>query len=204
MEGKLPRSERTRRSILHAAAELFDTHGIRKVSINDIARKSQISQVTVYNYFASREELLKATAEMVVRSLGDGFQKLVRQKAPFEDKLRYFILQQTPGEERQKSLVYQRFLQEFMLDYAETWQTIRTGDTAKDLFKLLSEDLYKEGREAGYIDPEISRVTFALIIIVIRRGLFYQSEVMPEVNLVPGFDEKLVSFIISGFKGKER
>lgn len=49
-----------RRQIIDAAIECFATTGYHAVSISDLARHAGISKGLMYNYFSSKEELLKA------------------------------------------------------------------------------------------------------------------------------------------------
>ena len=48
-----------RRQILDAAIECFATTGYHAVSISDLAKHAGISKGLMYNYFSSKEELLK-------------------------------------------------------------------------------------------------------------------------------------------------
>jgi AcrR family transcriptional regulator len=52
--------ESKRRQILDAAVECFATTGYHAVSISDLAKHAGMSKGLMYNYFASKEELLKA------------------------------------------------------------------------------------------------------------------------------------------------
>lgn len=45
--------------IIEAARELFYQFGFKKVSMDEIARKSNVTKKTIYMYFRSKEELLK-------------------------------------------------------------------------------------------------------------------------------------------------
>ena len=45
--------------IINAARELFKNYGFKKVSMDEIARKAEVTKRTVYKYFASKQDLLK-------------------------------------------------------------------------------------------------------------------------------------------------
>jgi DNA-binding transcriptional regulator YbjK len=49
---------RTQRGLRAAAFELFDQHGYRAVSIDDIAAKANVSRTTFFNYFSSKEGVI--------------------------------------------------------------------------------------------------------------------------------------------------
>ncbi|MDO9377770.1 MAG: TetR/AcrR family transcriptional regulator [Nocardioidaceae bacterium] len=54
---------RTRQRIADVAAELFASHGYDDVTMLDVARAAEVSDQTVYNYFAAKQELVLDRAE---------------------------------------------------------------------------------------------------------------------------------------------
>ena len=50
-------------SILDAALVEFDRHGIRKVALDDVARRAGVSRTTIYRRFANRDELVAAVMD---------------------------------------------------------------------------------------------------------------------------------------------
>ncbi len=60
--------ERTRRAILEAAAELFETRGYEDTTVADIAAAADVGTRTFFNYFASKEELLFPESDERVRA----------------------------------------------------------------------------------------------------------------------------------------
>ena len=57
MDGFERRRQEKKDAILSAAWELFKKYGFNKVSVADIAKKASVSQVSIYNYFVSKENL---------------------------------------------------------------------------------------------------------------------------------------------------
>jgi AcrR family transcriptional regulator len=50
-------------AILDAALDEFDRHGIRKVALDDVARRAGVSRTTIYRRFANRDDLVAAVME---------------------------------------------------------------------------------------------------------------------------------------------
>lgn len=50
-------------AILDAALVEFDRHGIRRVALDDVARRAGVSRTTIYRRFANREELVAAVMD---------------------------------------------------------------------------------------------------------------------------------------------
>ena len=47
-------------AILDAALTEFDQHGIRRVALDDVARRAGVSRTTIYRRFANRDDLVAA------------------------------------------------------------------------------------------------------------------------------------------------
>ncbi|MEU7765819.1 helix-turn-helix domain-containing protein [Nocardia sp. NPDC049190] len=60
--------ERTRRALLEAAAELFETRGYDETTVADIAAAADVGTRTFFNYFGSKEELLFPESDDRVRA----------------------------------------------------------------------------------------------------------------------------------------
>jgi AcrR family transcriptional regulator len=52
------KKRQTREAITEAAMNLFALHGFDKVSVSDVAAAADVSKVTVFNYFATKEDLV--------------------------------------------------------------------------------------------------------------------------------------------------
>lgn len=71
MDGFEKRREQKKRNILEAALALFMEYGIQRVSITEIAKKANVSQVTIYTYFESKENLVRLVFKFYVdQSMG--------------------------------------------------------------------------------------------------------------------------------------
>ena len=64
---KLRKSERTRRTILEAARELFAIHGYDKASMRAIATQANIDPSMVIRYFTNKETLFAAAVDIDLR-----------------------------------------------------------------------------------------------------------------------------------------
>ncbi len=56
----MPQMKSTLNRILLAARETFVSRGIRRTTVDDIAAAAGVSRITVYRYFPSRDELIRA------------------------------------------------------------------------------------------------------------------------------------------------
>lgn len=74
------RSESTNK-ILMAAMELFATHGYPGTSVNAIAKKAGVSKGLIYNYFESKEDIVKGLITMMLKMADDIMDKAATEKA---------------------------------------------------------------------------------------------------------------------------
>lgn len=75
MDGFERRREQKKKSILNAAWDLFKQYGYNKVSIAEIAKKASVSQVSIYNFFGSKENLKH---ELLKKLLNEHYQYLFK------------------------------------------------------------------------------------------------------------------------------
>jgi AcrR family transcriptional regulator len=61
--GALPRGERTRQRILHAAAQCFAASGFSRTTVEQIATGAGVSKGIVYHHFRAKELILEALLE---------------------------------------------------------------------------------------------------------------------------------------------
>ena len=65
------RSEEKRREIVRVAAKAFEELGYERTSMLTIAERLRGSKQTLYNYFGSKEELLRAVLDFDVGEVAD-------------------------------------------------------------------------------------------------------------------------------------
>ncbi|MBP1917471.1 AcrR family transcriptional regulator [Lederbergia galactosidilyticus] len=150
MDGFEKRRELKKRDILEAALALFMEYGIQKVSITEIAKKANVSQVTIYNYFESKDNLVRLVFKFYVDEIWDEQKRLLVNDLPFNEKIKKIIFEKGIAANQ----ISERFFQDFMKDYA-SGQSYVEEVYQKEALPLFIK-LFNEGREQGYIDSEIS------------------------------------------------
>ena len=71
-----------RTRILDASLEASTIHGLKRMSVTDVAERAGISRVTLYKHFASKDELIAAS---VLREAGVIVEAVLRAATPHED-----------------------------------------------------------------------------------------------------------------------
>src|SRR3954468_689632 len=80
------KKEQTRRLIAETARRLFAERGFDAVTVGEVARAADVSEKTVFNYFATKEDLFYAGME----AFEDRLLGAVRDRGPGETALAAF------------------------------------------------------------------------------------------------------------------
>jgi len=76
----MDRRDKTRHTILSAACALFIKHTVSRVTVDEIASYAGISKKTLYNHFASKEELESSVFLSLIDDVREDVRKLSRLK----------------------------------------------------------------------------------------------------------------------------
>ncbi len=74
--------------ILRVGTECFSKRGYQATTIEEIAARVEISRVTFYTYFKSKEELLQAIFQRGLHDYEQGLTAILREDLPRREKLR--------------------------------------------------------------------------------------------------------------------
>jgi AcrR family transcriptional regulator len=91
MDGFERRREEKKEAILNAALELFKQYGFNKVSIVDIASKASVSQVSIYNFFQSKENLKNELLKKLWGNYYQSITSIMESDADIKSKIEKFF-----------------------------------------------------------------------------------------------------------------
>jgi len=190
------RIERNKERILRATLELFQVHGIKKTTTNDVARKAGVSPATVYNHFGSKEDLVRAAVKYFLTGAAADFRKIVEGDLPFMEKMEQVLLY--------KSDMFGQYQGELL-------QTIISEDPEiRQLIDSVSRveitpyviDFYEEGKRQGYINPELSTETIMRFSEITRRGMAAESSLSEDPEHNRKLLQELAPLFLYGILGK--
>ncbi|MBP2079503.1 TetR/AcrR family transcriptional regulator [Oceanobacillus polygoni] len=151
MDGFERRREQKKKDIIEAAIALFIKYGVQKVSIAEIAKEASVSQVTIYNYFESKSNLVQHTFQYYVDQIWDEMKHLLTSELPYEEKIKQLI---SFEKNMANSSTNNQFYQDLLKDYA-TGQSYVEEVYIKEGLPLLIE-FVNDGKNQGFIDPSLS------------------------------------------------
>lgn len=192
MDGFEKRREQKKKDIVEAALALFMEYGIQKVSISEIASKAKVSQVTIYNYFESKDNLVRFVFKFYVDQIWNEQKGLLESEHPFNEKIKGVIFEKG----NRANQIGEKFFQDFMKDYASGQSYVEELYT-KEALPLLMK-LFDEGRVQGYIDSTVSNEAILFYLQMFQQYL--QREDISHIVLP--IAEDLTKLFFYGIAGK--
>jgi len=135
-------NELKREKYLNLLTQTFKVHGLRKYTMDNIAKELNITKATLYQYFKSKDEMVEIILESVIFQLRD-FEKIAQnQNLSFEERY-YQIIELFAGVISDISNI---FLEDLRNDYPKLWKDIQNfiEYTSEVLFLF-----YDSGKKAG-------------------------------------------------------
>lgn len=88
---KTPKNPVKGAAILQAAERIFAQKGFHEATISEIARKSKVSEATIYEYFSSKEELLFSIPARTTQQYEEKNREILKYIQGAANKLRFLI-----------------------------------------------------------------------------------------------------------------
>ena len=175
MNGFQRRRELKIQSILQTAIELFSVRGIKAVSIAEIAKKANVSQVSIYNFFGSKDNLGKQAIFTLTTEKMKWFETLVNSNDPFREKFEKMLFKKT----RDAGKYSEEFRQSLPLDDADV-QNFITEYYQNKITPLLLKFI-EQGKKEGCVNPDLSTEAI-LLYLDLFKPLLTQADISETVR----------------------
>ncbi|ANY74653.1 TetR/AcrR family transcriptional regulator [Paenibacillus ihbetae] len=87
MNGYEKRKEMKKATIVNATLELILKNGVAGTTIESIAKKAQVSKVTVFKHFSSKENLVLSVFSSYMNNMMDEFEELIASDLSAKEKI---------------------------------------------------------------------------------------------------------------------
>lgn len=159
MNGFEKRKQQKMNQILQAATHLFSTNGVQQTSVSNIAKAAHVSQVTIFNYFESKQKLIEQAIQHFMDMEHSKFYDIVHSKElSFAEKTEKLIINKSTL----AITIYPDFYEIIMQEYAkpDSWISQSFWERGMELFHLF----FEQGKNEGMIDPSLSHETIFFYI----------------------------------------
>jgi AcrR family transcriptional regulator len=145
------RENKKYQDLINTARLLLFKYGIKRVTIEEICEKANVSKVTFYKYFHNKDDLVMKILEEWIESGVQEFLAIRDENIPFMDKMLKLI--------RLKLATAQEYSHEFIEDFMgsnETMKQFYHQATSKtmELITYFIEEAQKEGQFRKTVPPE--------------------------------------------------
>ncbi|MCH1626505.1 TetR/AcrR family transcriptional regulator [Ferdinandcohnia quinoae] len=193
MDGFQRRREQKKINILEAALSLFMEFGVKKIAISEIAKEANVSQVTIYNYFESKHNLVHETFLYYLDKASDEFDQIINNNTiDFPEKIKQIVFAKKEAAQQIHEDFYDYLMKEYTTD--KNYMEKIYVEQAIPRFIVL----FDEGKKHGYVDPNLSNEAILLFIQAfhdyIQREEVYQ-KILP-------ITEDIMNLIFYGIVGK--
>jgi AcrR family transcriptional regulator len=188
--------QQKKQNILQAALNLIKKYGIKKVNIYDIAREAEVSQVTIYSHFGSKENLIREAVKLFLEEYIENFVELMKSEMPYLKKLEMIVFE--------KNQIISRYGGEFthamytndpeMKAYMDRYMN--------DIIIPMTLNLLHQGKREGYINKNLADESIMAYLQIIRSG-YSDPEVLAFVSQKPRILKDLISLYFYGFDGEQ-
>ncbi|WP_208591536.1 TetR/AcrR family transcriptional regulator [Gracilibacillus suaedae] len=192
MDGFKKRTQRKMNKILEVSLQLFSNYGIKNVPIAKIASEANVSQVTIYNYFESKEKLIYETMVYFVEKEYQKFQDIIDSDISFPEKIEQIIFNKTDDAAKINEELYHYLMHDFTNEGSYIDKVYQ--EKALPLFN----QLIAEGKSKGYIHQDISTEA---IMIYIHMFKDYMKKDDISDHILP-LTEDIIKLFFYGMMGK--
>ncbi|NGM82882.1 TetR/AcrR family transcriptional regulator [Paenibacillus sp. 7124] len=191
------RAAKIRRKIMKTTIEMLKTWEPKRMRIADIAKAAGVSQVTIYNYFGSKEKLLEQSFKDYIDQSIEGFEQFMQGNPTIKDFVKYSIDQ----EKAQYSVLSPSQIKELMVDDPEMFSYIQER-YEKTVLPLIVR-LVEEGKARSEISPKISSNSVLIFMNMYMKSVGDLLEVARKQDNMDTFLEEMTHLFFYGLCGRE-
>lgn len=187
-----------RQNIIDSALSLFgNTHDVKKVSLESIAKAAGVSPTTIYNSFGSREKLIFEVIKVLINQSMESNRLLIQSALPFPQKMAAVVSGKQDLIAQYNSELVNKIMSqdEGMRPYID-----RLYETE---IKPLWECMIKDGKKQGYIDPGLDETALMIYLDVIKAGFAGRQDLLKSLTASPEMLRGLTKIMFYGFLNRD-
>jgi AcrR family transcriptional regulator len=154
--------EKKRNDIACACKDILLEHGIKNLTISQIAKTANIGKGTVYEYFKNKEEIVFEIMTTFITEHEKNLSEIITENISIKEKLFHFLYLGFKDEHSRKQLaLYREFLAISMT--SGTSEMIDFNIQCRNKFSNILEKILKDGIEKGELPLEIENLISAIL-----------------------------------------
>ena len=186
------RTKNKKEAILKSTLDLIKKDGYLSTNIKAISAAAKVSQVSIYNYFGSKINLVKEAIAYLIDDMYSASVLILSEPIPFEDKVKKALALCSA----EVNAVLEEFFSAAALEDPQMLQAIKS--TIRDSNNKLYEIYVDYGKKEGVIDEAIPTATIVAFINSI--GLAHQPAEGSKPD--PKYEENMLFMLMNGVARK--
>jgi AcrR family transcriptional regulator len=182
--------------ILSTAEDLFQRFGFKRITIEEICAKANVSKMTFYKYFPNKNELIKKIMNSWLRQVEQKIDEIEGIDIPFTEKIRTLL----SLKEESTGKISKEFMAEYMNPDADLQNFIKDFYERATLFFI---DFIKKAQEKGDVRRDI-KPEFLVAILNKMIELAKDETLIDLYPRVTDFSLEINNFIYCGILPLER
>lgn len=194
MNGYEIRTEKKKDRIRYAAVELFSEHGIDNTSVSKIAKKAGVAPASVYNYFGTKDDLVKHTIIYFIEEQWKSLKKVLDSETAFPELLEQIIFTR----EEMLNTINLDFINDLINVSPDYEMKTYIEEFYQNRFPNAMHQFIIRGREEGYIHKELSDDA-VLLYLEMYRDVAHRPDLLNNRN--KDLLKELYSMMLYGLAG---
>ncbi len=150
--------EEKRRTIALSCRELLLEHGIRNLTVSQIAQTAGIGKGTIYEYFSNKEDIVFEIIASFIKEHEKRLKQIAEMHIPTKEKiLSFYFLFFDDDQTKRELRTYREFLATAMTEPTE--KMILFSQECNRKFSAISQKIMQDAVKGGELKPEAVALT---------------------------------------------
>ncbi len=155
MNGFEKRTQKKKKQVLEAAFNLMNSDdGIENLTMDEIAKQSNVGKTTVFKYFGSKENLIHEVFTYFLTRMGDAARAIMAENKPFEETIIAMSLNKINYLDKVNKQFYVD-LMDYFTKKDDDGLSLIMQQYVKESYSMML-DLFHRGRKEGKVDLKYS------------------------------------------------
>jgi AcrR family transcriptional regulator len=184
--------------ILDAALTLFsNTHDVKKVSIEAIAKQAKVSPTTIYNNFGTREKLVYEVITVLMKDTIESNRNIIYSNIPFPQKIMRIMSGKMDLTASLNSEILDKIIRQ------DESITPLIDDVYENEIRPLWIRMLSDGKKEGYIDESLNDKALLIYLDTIKAGLSINKDLWNDFADKLELIKQVTSIMFYGFLKKK-
>lgn len=158
-------TEKKKNSILKTTFQLLNEKAISAITVDEIAEKAEVSKVTIFKYYESKNKLMKTVIMKAFEHMGEDVRRLIASDLNFEETYKGI----TKMKFKQLERYTPQFTENLMSEYSNDPDFFDTDTMALQM--QVYEELFSKGQREGKISVNLTQDDFMFILNIFVEGM---------------------------------